>query len=112
MSVTQLASRVGVTQSTVTNSIKMEKEGRITINKLREMAAAMECDLVYSFIPKKKIEELIHDQALKKTLSLMKESEVHMTLEDQQVTIDNEERLKDLVEERTYSKYLWDYGRH
>ena len=32
MSLVQLAQRVGVTQSTISTSIKMEKEGRITIN--------------------------------------------------------------------------------
>ena len=38
----------------------------------------------------------------------MKETETHMSLEDQKVKISKEERLNDLVEERIYSKYLWD----
>lgn len=108
MSITQLASRVGVNQSTMSTAIKLEKEGRITLARLQEIAEAMECDLVYAFVPKKKIEEIVHDEAVKKTLALMKDAETHMSLEDQQVTIDKDERLKDLVEERMYSKYLWD----
>lgn len=108
MGLTQLAARLGITQSSVSSSIKLEKEGRITINKLREMAEAMECDLVYGFVPRKKIEDVIRDQAIKKTKGLMKETENHMALEDQKVKISKDERLNDLVEERIYSKYLWD----
>ena len=108
MGVAQLAARVGVAQSSISSSIKLEKEGRITINKLKEIADALECDLVYGFVPRQKIEDIVHDQAVKKTLALMNETDAHMSLEDQKVNLDKNERLKDLAEERTYSKYLWD----
>lgn len=108
MSLVQLARRVGVTQSTISSSIKMEKEGRITLNKLKEIAHAMDCDLVYEFVPRKKIEDIMYDQAVAKTSSLMEQAETHMALEDQKVELDKEERLKELATERLYSKYLWD----
>lgn len=108
MSLTQLASRLGITQSSLSSSIKLETEGRITLHKLKEIANAMECDLVYAFVPKKRIDDIIKDQAIKKTLHLMNEAETHMSLEDQRVMIDKNERLEDLVKERIYSKYLWD----
>jgi len=38
----------------------------------------------------------------------MNETETHMSLEDQSVNIEKNERLEDLVQERIYSKYLWD----
>jgi predicted DNA-binding mobile mystery protein A len=66
MRVAQLAARVGVAQSSISSSIKLEKEGRITINKLKEIADALECDLVYGFVPRQKIEDIVHDQAVKK----------------------------------------------
>jgi predicted DNA-binding mobile mystery protein A len=108
MTLSQLAERVGVTQATLSGSIKSEKEGRITIHKLREIANAMGCDLVYEFVPRKKIEDIILDQAIKKTSKLMDEAETHMALEDQKVTLDKNERLKELASEKIYSKYLWD----
>lgn len=108
MGLTQLAARLGITQPSLSGLIKHEKEGRITINKLKEIAEAMECDLVYGFVPRKKIEEIIQDQAIKKTTQLMDEADSHMSLEDQKVMLDKNERMKDLVEERIYSKYLWD----
>ncbi len=108
MSLTQLAMKLGIAQSSLSSSVKLEKEGRITINKLKEIADAMECDLVYGFVPRKKIEDIIRDQAVKKTIQLMDETESQMSLEDQKVNLDKNERLKDLVDERIYSKYLWD----
>lgn len=108
MTLTQLAARAGVAQSSISKSVKLEEEGRITLHKLSEIADALECDLIYAFVPRKKIEEIILDQAHKKTASLMKEAENHMSLEDQTVTLDKNERLKELSEERIFSKYLWD----
>lgn len=108
MSVVQLAGRLGLAQSSVSTSIKLEKEGRITVEKLREVANALDCDLVYGFVPRKKVDEIVHDQAVKKTLQFMNEAETHMSLEDQKVLLDKNERVKDLVEDRLYSKHLWD----
>lgn len=108
MSLEQLAHRAGVSQPALSASIKLEKEGRITVRKLREIAEAMDCDLVYEFVPRKKLEDIMLDQALKKTKKLMEETETHMALEDQKVTLNKAERLKELAEEKLYSKYLWD----
>jgi hypothetical protein len=38
----------------------------------------------------------------------MAEAEIHMELEDQKVLLDKDERLKELVQEKIFSKYLWD----
>jgi predicted DNA-binding mobile mystery protein A len=108
MGLSQLAARVGVAQSSLSGSIKLEKEGRITIKKLKEIAEAMDCELVYGFVPKIKIEDMMREQATKKTIGLMDQADSHMDLEDQKVTLDKKERMKDLVEERIFSKYLWD----
>jgi len=108
MSVSQLAKRMGLSQSSVSGLEKREVEGRLTIKKLREMADAMECDLVYCFIPRKPLEEIVFDQSKKKALKSMELSDTHMSLEDQKVTLDFNERLEDLIEDKMYSKYLWD----
>ena len=108
MSVSQLAKRMGLSQSSVSGLEKREVEGRLTIKKLREMADAMECDLVYCFIPRKPLEGIVFDQSKKKALKSMELSDTHMSLEDQKVTLDFNERLEDLIEDKMYSKYLWD----
>lgn len=108
MTLTQLAARIGVTPASLNSSIKLEREGRVTVKKLREIAEAMDCDFVYEFVPRKKLEDIMRDQALRKTSSLMSEADTHMALEDQQVTRERNERLQELAEERLFSKYLWD----
>lgn len=108
MSLVQLARRVGVTQATLSSSIKLEREGRITLKKLSEIANAMDCDLVYALVPRKKIEDMIIEQAMKKTGELMDESDTHMSLEDQKVKLNRKDRQIELAEERMFSKYLWD----
>lgn len=108
MSVSQLAKRLGLRQSSVSELEKREIEGRVSLNKLREMANAMECDLVYSFVPRKPIEQIVFDQAKQKSLKSIELSDTHMVLEDQKVSTDLEKRLEDLIEDKIYSKYLWD----
>jgi predicted DNA-binding mobile mystery protein A len=108
MTIGQLAKRLKITQPSLSGLIKQEKEGRITINKLREIADAMDCELIYGFVPRHKIEDIILNQAIKKTSNLMDEAETHMALEDQKVLLNKDERLKELVQEKIFSKYLWD----
>ncbi|MBF0313520.1 MAG: mobile mystery protein A [Oligoflexia bacterium] len=108
MSTTQLADRLDLSQSNVSESERHETEGTLTINKLRRMADAMDCDLVYAFIPREKLEVIIYKQAKSKVLKSMKQAETQMALENQSVSIKASERLPDLVEEKMYSKYLWD----
>lgn len=111
MSLAQLAARLKLSLPTVAQAERLEKEGKITIHKLREIANAMDCDFVYAFVPRKKLDELVFDQAKKKVERAMKHTELHMSLENQKVKISKEsqeERLKDLIDEKIYSKYLWD----
>ena len=108
MSGTQLASRLNVSQSSVSELERREAEGSISIKKLRQMANAMDCELVYAMVPRSSIDETVHNQATKKALESMKLTDTHMSLEDQKVQTNNKERLEFLVDEKLYSKYLWD----
>ncbi len=112
MTITQMAKRMKLAQSTMTESEKQEEMGTLTMSKLKKMADALDCDLVYAFVPRTSIEDTVEKQAMKKVLKSMKEASVHMSLEDQAVHYKNEkekkERIKELVEEKKFSKYLWD----
>ncbi len=112
MTVSQMARRMGLAQSTMTESEKQEEEGTLTINKLKKMAAALDCDFVYAFVPRTSLEDTIEKEARRKVLKSMENADVHMALEDQSLVFKNkkekEERINELVEEKKYSKYLWD----
>ena len=108
MSASQLADRLNLAQHTVSEAEKREEQGRLTVKKLRQIADALECDLVYTFVPKLSLEETIEKQARKKSSRNIDLAETHMSLEDQSVLLSKDERMRYLIEENKYSKYLWD----
>ena len=83
MTTTQLARRVGVAQSVVSNFEKSEREKGITLQSLEKIANAMECDLHYFFVPRKGLELELHDRAEKLYKEKEKRLEHHMRLEGQ-----------------------------
>jgi transcriptional regulator with XRE-family HTH domain len=50
-----LATKLGVSRQSVLRLEKRELEGNVSVRKLREVAAAMNCTLVYGFIPAESI---------------------------------------------------------
>ena len=66
MNKTQLAKRRGVTSQSLAELEGAELRGAITLNRLRKAAAALDCDLVYALVPKKPLETLVSEQALRR----------------------------------------------
>lgn len=114
-----LANRLGVHPSTVTHVEASEAAGTITLNKLREYAAAMDCELVYAIVPKssavgqhraRSIQNLLINRARKKALELVSYTNSHMVLEEQGLPKPQLERevdriTKDLIVNRP--KDIW-----
>ena len=59
MSATQLARRMGVAQPTVTKLEQSEAAGRIQLDSLRRVAAALDCDVVYALVPRRPLQEIV-----------------------------------------------------
>lgn len=79
----QLAKRLSISQSVVSNFEKAELSGSITLRTLSEIAEALECDLVYAFVPKDSLNSSLEKRAKK---VLQEESRVvdkTMALEEQ-----------------------------
>jgi len=109
MTVSQLAKRLGLAQSVVTNAKNREIKGSITLGKLSEIADAMNCDLVYGFVPRESIEQIINRQSKLKAISIIEETNLHMELEEQNPDEnENDRREQDIIDEIKYSKFLWD----
>lgn len=64
MSTYQLARRIGVSQPTLANWEQREAKGTISLQSLRRVAAAMECDLVYVLAPRKALKKILEQRAL------------------------------------------------
>jgi len=112
MSMNQLAKKIGVTSQSVLESEQREKEGSISIKLLRNIANALDMELVYGFIPKDgSIDDLITKKAQKLATEIVMRTSNTMKLEDQENT---KERLQKAIDERTIllkqktPKALWD----
>lgn len=83
ISAAQLARRLGVTRSHISNTEKNELNGSVTLKTLKNMAEGMGCHLVYAIVPKRNVEDILKARAREKAVLLVKEAQNHMALEDQ-----------------------------
>ena len=63
MSGKDLGRRIGVSQSAISQLEASEERETITLGSLRKLAEGMECDLVYAFVPKDSLDEIMRRQA-------------------------------------------------
>ena len=63
MSPAQLAARMGVSRPRINTLEKAEKTGATTLKSLRQAAEAMDCTLVYAFVPNGSLDDIVQKQA-------------------------------------------------
>jgi predicted DNA-binding mobile mystery protein A len=107
MSLSNLAKASGLSIATVAKMEKREIEGRITIESLRKLADAAGCDLVYAIVPRKKIAVLLRERAMVKAEALLRNADVQMTLEDQQVQGSLKARIRRLADQLVAEGNVW-----
>ena len=66
----QLAKRMNLTLPSLYQLERQEASDKINIQSLKKAAKAMECDLVYAFVPRKPLSEMIDHQAKKRAKNL------------------------------------------
>lgn len=112
MSLQQLANKMSITKQSVQEIENREKEGAITIKSLREVARALEMELVYGFVPiDGSLEKYIDKKARILAKKIVSRTSNTMRLEDQENT---DQRIERAIEDRTSTikqelpKALWD----
>jgi predicted DNA-binding mobile mystery protein A len=112
MSLQQLGKRISITKQSMLEMEQREREGTITLNSLKELAKALDMQLVYGFVPYDGTLEALIDRKAKELANQIVMRTAHsMQLEDQQ---NSNERLEKAIEERAQSiknetpKILWD----
>jgi len=112
ISLQQLANKLKVSRQNMHMLEQREKEGTITLNTLKETAAAMDMQLVYGFVPKDgSIEKLIERKATELATRIVMRTSHSMKLEDQE---NPAEKIKKAIEEKAdlfkneLPKILWD----
>jgi predicted DNA-binding mobile mystery protein A len=89
MSGAQVANKMGVTRSRVTQAEHAELTGGVTLKSMQATAEAMGCRFVYAVIPVSgRIEDIITAQAHKKALAIVGTASKHMALENQKLPDD------------------------
>jgi predicted DNA-binding mobile mystery protein A len=97
LSSAELARRLGTSRQLPLQLEKGEAEDRITLKSLRTAANALDCDLIYAFVPRAgSIEELIEDRARAEAKNRVLGVEHSMALENQAVG-----RIDEAVEAET-----------
>lgn len=107
----QLALRLGVSQPRVTKIEQAEGDGSITLNTLRRAAQAMDCQLVYAFVPRRPLQELVEERSRIRARRILDATAHSMALEDQRADADTEaDQLEQLIRELAEKSgtYLWE----
>src|SRR5580658_9125525 len=101
----ELARRLGTSRQLPLQMEKGEAEDRITLKSLRAAANALDCDLVYAFVPRAdSMQELIENRARAEAKNRVLGVEHSMALENQAVGRDDEAveaETRRLVRKRT-----------
>ena len=112
MSMQQLGNKLNVSKQGVMDIEKREKDGSITIRSLREIALAMDMQLVYGFVPNDgSLDALIEKRATELATQIVMRTANTMKLEDQ---ANSKKRIEAAISERATAiqnempKILWD----
>lgn len=98
MTQAQLAERLDITQQSLNELEKSEATGRITLETLRRVAAALDCQVVYAVVPEKPLAEIRRERAREIATKQLARVSRSMKLEAQGVS---EREAKRQLEELT-----------
>ena len=107
----QLGKRLQVNKQRVSRIEQDETLGNVTLKTLRQVAEALECTLVYGFVPRNSLEQTVRHQAMLLAQKRIARSHQMMRLEKQELSHEEKEKaLQDLVREimETMPRSLWD----
>jgi hypothetical protein len=106
MSGQMLAEKIGTSKQGVHQLVAREKSGQVTLKKMQQIAAAADCDFVYSFVPRNR-EEMI--------VKVIKRAARHLRLDliakykgKQSYSIAVAARLKKFLARRTGWGIIWE----
>jgi predicted DNA-binding mobile mystery protein A len=112
MSMQQLGNKLKISRQGVMDMEKREKEGSITLKSLREIARALDMQLVYGFVPNdESLDALIEKRATVLATQIVMRTANSMKLEDQ---ANSQKRIEAAIKERAIAiqnempKILWD----
>lgn len=108
MTAEQLGGRLGVSQPTVQKLERSEQKGTIQLSSLRRVAEALNCELVYTFVPREPLEQIYATAACEVARRELAAISHSMALEDQSVSdADEDVRLRRFIEGELDPREVW-----
>lgn len=108
MSGTQMAKRMGLTRQRLSQMEDAEAKGNLTLSNLRRAAEALDCQLVYAFVPVAPLEDMVNGRARQVAIRELKRVTHSMDLEDQSPpSEDGERRIKEYIDDHIRESDLW-----
>jgi predicted DNA-binding mobile mystery protein A len=104
MSTGELGQRLAVSQSRASQLERGEVDGSIRLSALRRVAAALNCRLVYAFVPNESLEGMVRRQARRKVAEQIALQPPTVPPAEQEFV---DELLDSLALERVDSQGLW-----
>lgn len=111
MPVRILGARLGVDPSAITKMEKAEVARIISVKNIERVADALECDVHYVLVPRKPLQQILLDQAMKSAKSTILKVDHSMTIEKQKVGPKQiEKQIKDLADHLLLmgDRSIWD----
>jgi predicted DNA-binding mobile mystery protein A len=105
MSQAVLADRLGVSAAAVNKLEQAERHGGITVRKLAQVAAALDCTFVYALVPRTTLEQTVTAEARRVAVEMLGYVARSMALESQGI---GDEREREAVER--YARQLISSG--
>lgn len=87
ISAAQLGRIVGHSRANISAAERSEQNDRITLQTMHRLAGAMECKFVYAIVPiHGSAQDILHAQARKKSRAIVSRANIHMALEQQNLS--------------------------
>jgi predicted DNA-binding mobile mystery protein A len=111
MSQAVLADRLGVSAAAINKLEQAERHGGITVRKLAEVAAALDCTFVYALVPRSTLEQTVRTEAQRAAAELLGYVARTMALESQGIGGERErEAVERYAQQLTASGNVWRAG--
>lgn len=108
MSQAVLAERLGVSSAAVNKLERAEMHGGVTTGKLAEVAAALDCTLVYALVPNSTLEQTVTNQARATASRVLGYASRTMALEAQEIDHGRQaEAIERYAQELVANGKLW-----
>lgn len=112
MTAKQLGARAGLSRQRIVDIERAELDGATTLKTLNQIAAALDCKLVYAIVPRTSVRQTLEEQAKRYVKQHLSDVQHNMALEEQGVDEHKaiDAQIEDLVNQylAKSTKKIWD----